>query len=168
MSTATNLETAPPELALRRAFSLFPTGVVAVCGLVDDRPVGLAVNSFISVSLEPPLVAVSVARTSSTWPVLADSAQLGLSVLGSNHEALCRKLASRNTDRFEDAEWHATDDGAVLMHGAALWLECKVTATVDGGDHEIILLEVLKSDLFPEVTPLVFHQSQFRGLLTEK
>ena len=114
-------------------------------------------------SLDPPLVAVSVARTSNTWPVLADSAQLGLSVLGANHETLCRKLASRNTDRFEDAEWHATDDGAVLMHGAALWLECKVSATVDGGDHEIILLEVLNSDVFPEITPWSFTRASSAG-----
>jgi flavin reductase (DIM6/NTAB) family NADH-FMN oxidoreductase RutF len=168
MSSQTNVGEAPPQLALRRAFSLFPTGVVAVCTLVDGNPVGIAVNSFTSVSLDPPLVAVCVARTSTTWPVLAGQGRLGMSVLGSHHETLCRNLASRNLDRFEDAQWHGTEGGAVLMEGAALWLECEVRASLDGGDHEIILLEVLESDLFPDVTPLVFHQSQFRGLLTDK
>ncbi|MGG7465733.1 flavin reductase family protein [Plantibacter sp. YIM 135347] len=168
MSGQTNLGDAPPQLALRRAFSLFPTGVVAVCALVDDAPVGIAVNSFTSVSLDPPLVAVCVARTSNTWPILAGQTRLGMSILGSHHEVLCRKLASRNLDRFEDEDWHATEGGAVLMDGAALWLECEVRASYDGGDHEIVVLEVLQSDLFPDVTPLVFHQSQFRGLLTDK
>jgi flavin reductase (DIM6/NTAB) family NADH-FMN oxidoreductase RutF len=52
----------------------------------------------------------------------------------------------------------------VLLDGAALWLECTVRSVFEGGDHEVILLEVAHSELYPEVEPLVFHQSQFRGL----
>ncbi len=166
MSSQTNVQDAPPHVVLRQAFSVFPTGVVAVCASVEGRPVGISVNSFTSISLDPPLVAVSVARTSSTWPILADRPRLGLSVLGSHHEALCRRLSSRGVDRFEGAEWHQTEAGSVLIDGAALWLECEVRATFDGGDHEIILLEVMATDVFPEVAPLVFHQSRFRGLRT--
>jgi flavin reductase (DIM6/NTAB) family NADH-FMN oxidoreductase RutF len=66
--------------------------------------------------------------------------------------------------RFADAEWHATEGGAVLIEQAALWLECSIHAVFDGGDHEIVLLKVLESNFFPEVEPLVFHQSEFRGL----
>ncbi|MFF5792553.1 flavin reductase family protein [Paeniglutamicibacter sp. NPDC012692] len=164
MSIQTNTEGAPDQLALRQAFSLFPTGVVAVCSVVDETPVGIAVNSFTSVSLDPPLVGICVAKSSATWPVLADSNRLGLSVLGSHQGKLCRSLASRNTDRFLEAPWRATDAGAVVMEGAALWLECEVRSTFDGGDHVVVLLEVVKSDLFPDVTPLVFHQSKFREL----
>lgn len=168
MSIQANVVDVSPQLALRQAFSLFPTGVVAVCALVDGHPVGLAANSFNSVSLDPPLVSLCVARSSNTWPLLAGRPRLGLSVLGSHQEALCRKLASRHGNRFEGAAWHASNDGAVLMDGAALWLECTISAKFDGGDHEIILLDVLDTDVFTEVTPLVFHQSQFRGLLTDK
>ncbi|MFD4422273.1 flavin reductase family protein [Agromyces sp. NPDC058484] len=157
-----------PQVALRKAFSAFPTGVVAVCALVDERPVGMAVNSFTSISLDPPLVAVSVARTSSTWPTLATRGRLGMSVLGSEHEVLCRRLSARAVDRFEDAQWHATDDGAVLIDDAALWLECEVRSTFDGGDHEIVLMEVHEAETFPDVTPLVFHQSQFRELHADR
>jgi flavin reductase (DIM6/NTAB) family NADH-FMN oxidoreductase RutF len=164
MSSQQNLQDAPPTVALRRAFSVFPTGVVAIGAVIDDRPVGMAVNSFTSISLEPALVAVSVARTSSTWPVLATSSRLGMSVLGSHHEVLCRQLSARIPDRFEGAEWHEGESGAVLIDGAALWLECEVRASFDGGDHEIILLEVVNAEAFPEVAPLVFHQSRYRDL----
>jgi flavin reductase (DIM6/NTAB) family NADH-FMN oxidoreductase RutF len=164
MTAQTEVNQAPAELALRQAFSLFPTGVVAVCALVDGSPVGIAFNSFTSVSLDPPLVGICVARSSATWPVLASRTRLGLSILGSHQAALCRSLASRNGDRFADAEWTASDGGAVFMDGAALWLEVELKAAFDGGDHEIILLEVIASDVFPDVTPLVFHQSQFREL----
>lgn len=150
--------------ALRRAFSMFPTGVVAVCGLEDGTPVGMAVNSFSSVSLDPPLVSVCVARTSSTWPRLARLKRIGLSVLGADQEMLSRRLSARQGDRFENASWQATKDGAILLDGATLWLECAVRDHLSGGDHEIVLLEVTGSQLFPDVAPLVFHQSQYLGL----
>ncbi|GGR28756.1 flavin reductase family protein [Agromyces mediolanus] len=163
MTTQQSLSEAP-QLALRRAFSAFPTGVVALAAIVDGAPAGMAVNSFTSISLEPPLVAVSVARTSTTWPLLADRPALGLSVLGSDQEALCRQLSSRTADRFAEAGWRVGEDGSVLVEGAALWLECGIHAVYDGGDHEIVLLEVRSSEMFPEVAPLVFHQSRFHAL----
>lgn len=164
MSNQTNLQEIPPSVLLRQAFSVFPTGVVAACSLGEGGPVGMAVNSFISVSLDPPLVGISVARTSSTWPTLLARPRIGLSVLGSQHGEVCRRLASRGQDRFENVDWHATEGGAVHIDDAALWLDCSVHSSLDGGDHEIILLEVHTTEVFPDVAPLVFHQSQFRGL----
>ncbi|WP_166870826.1 flavin reductase family protein [Salinibacterium sp. ZJ450] len=164
MSVETTTRDRSDLLALRKAFSLFPTGVVAVCALIDGEPVGIAVNSFTSVSLDPPLVGISVARTSTTWPRLSGSAGLGLSVLGADQGQLCRSLASKKDDRFGDAPRHVTDAGAVFLEGAALWLECTVRSVFEGGDHEVILLEVVSSELYPDVEPLVFHQSQFRAL----
>ena len=149
-------------LNLRRDLAAYPTGVVAVCALIDGRPVGMAVNSFTSISLEPPIVSVSVARTSTTWPRLARSQRLGLSVLGADQEALCRRLSSRDGDRFADASWSTREGGALFLDGAALWMECSVASVVEGGDHEIILLDVVASEMFPEVHPLLFHRSQLR------
>jgi flavin reductase (DIM6/NTAB) family NADH-FMN oxidoreductase RutF len=155
---------AHPTLVLRKAFSMFPTGVVAVCALDDGVPVGMAVNSFSSVSLEPPLVSVCVAHTSSTWPRLKTSPNIGLSVLGADQEGLSRKLSARSGDRFEGVQWTANEDGALFIDGATLWLDCRVRDQLRGGDHEIILFEVLQSHLFPQVPPLVFHQSRYLGL----
>ncbi|MER5349379.1 flavin reductase family protein [Kitasatospora sp. NPDC002551] len=158
----------PPELdaaTLRQAFGAYPTGVVAISALRGDEPVGFAASSFVSISLEPPMVAVSVARTSTTWPRLAEAPVVGLSVLSHGQGALCRRLASRGADRFEGVAWSATPGGAVLIEDAALWLTARVGATYDGGDHEIVLLELLSAELFAGVEPLVFHTSQFRELL---
>lgn len=151
-------------LALRKAFSMFPTGVVAMCGMDGAEPVGMAVNSFSSVSLEPPLVSVCVARQSSTWPRLNRLPRIGLSILGVDQERLSRQLSSRNGDRFQGVEFEATPDGALFVRGAALWLDCSINDRLQGGDHEIILLEVKDTGLFPHVQPLVFHQSQYLAL----
>jgi flavin reductase (DIM6/NTAB) family NADH-FMN oxidoreductase RutF len=91
-------------IELRRVFGAFPTGVTAVAACVDGRPVGLAANSFTSVSLEPPIVSVCIAHTSTTWPVLRRARRLGITVLAAHQEHLGRALAAHGTDRFAGAE----------------------------------------------------------------
>ncbi|MDQ0382889.1 flavin reductase family protein [Amycolatopsis thermophila] len=103
---------------LRDAYGAFPTGVVAVCAAIKGIPVGLAMSSFTTVSLAPPLVSVCVQHTSTTWPVLAGRPRLGLSVLGAGQGSLCRRLASKTEDRFAGLGLTVTDD-AVLLDGAA-------------------------------------------------
>ena len=152
-------------LQLRRAFSAFPTGVVAVSAIgADGQPVGMAVNSFTSISLDPPLVAISVANTSRTWPLLEHSPEIGLSVLGQTQEQVSRQLAVREGDRFAEIDLRRGDGGAVHFPGAALWLTCKVHAQLPGGDHTIVLLEVGDVEYFESVEPLVFHHSRYRTI----
>lgn len=160
-------EALPRDRALRRAFSVYPTGVVALAARIDGAPVGMAVNSFTSISLEPALVAVSVARTSRTWPLLSAAPELGMSVLAAGHEQLSRRLAAREGDRFGDHRWHASAGDAVLLEGAALWLTCRPHSRFDGGDHEIALYEIIDVTLFDDVEPLVFHQSRYRSIHTD-
>lgn len=150
--------------ALRRAFSLFPTGVVAMCGVDEDGPVGLTINSFTSVSLDPPLVSVCIARRSFTWSRLRRLPRIGLTVLAASQESLSRQLSARHTDRFAGVDTQVTAGGALFVQGGALWLDCSIRDRFDGGDHEIVVLSVLDSAAFPEVPPLVFHQSQYLGL----
>ena len=76
---------------LRDVYGAFPSGVVGLCALVDDVPVGMAASSFVAVSLEPPLVAVCVQRTSTTWPRLRDRPFVGVSVLGESHDLAARR-----------------------------------------------------------------------------
>lgn len=154
------------DVLLRRAFSTFPTGVVAVCALDSDgvTPIGMAVNSFTSISLEPALVAISVANTSRTWPGLSRSQSLGLSVLGSGHEHVSRSLSARDGDRFGELSWSAKEGGAIHLDGSALWLSCHLEQTIEAGDHAIVILAIDDLTHFDDVEPLVFHQSRYRSI----
>jgi flavin reductase (DIM6/NTAB) family NADH-FMN oxidoreductase RutF len=166
-SVAHDKRSAGPDLTadvLRGAFALFPSGVTAVCGIVDGQPVGLAASSFTSVSLGPPLVSVCVAHTSTTWPVLRRSRTLGVSVLAHDHGPVARQLAAKGVERFRDIAWEQTESGAVLLSAAALWLECSIAREVAAGDHDIVLLHVAAAMPYPDVTPMVFHGSKFRRL----
>lgn len=158
------VETRPDPTTLRQALACFPSGVTAVCALRDGSPVGMAANSFSSVSLEPPLVSVCFSRTSATWPLLRRHPSIGISVLGEHQESACRALSAKQGDRFAGVEWTARDDGAVLIEGAALQLDCRLREEVDAGDHVIALLRVLGVRVFPDIRPLVFHGSTFRRL----
>jgi flavin reductase (DIM6/NTAB) family NADH-FMN oxidoreductase RutF len=152
------------QAALRQAFSLFPSGVTAVCGLLDGEPAGMAASSFTSVSLDPPLASVCVARTSTTWPKLRSLPCLGVSVLAEDHCAVATALASKDGDRFGSMQWEATADGAILVHGATLWLECTVDQEVHAGDHDIVVLRIRSLETYPDVPPMVFHGSKFKQL----
>jgi flavin reductase (DIM6/NTAB) family NADH-FMN oxidoreductase RutF len=145
-------------------FGAFPTGVTAISALVDGVPVGLAASSFTSVSLDPPLLSVCVAHTSTTWPALRDRARLGVSVLGAHQERACAQLAGRGGDRFAGLDWHATGSGAVLIDGASAWFECGIEQHIRAGDHDIVLLRVHELDADHAVAPLIFHASGFRRL----
>jgi flavin reductase (DIM6/NTAB) family NADH-FMN oxidoreductase RutF len=149
---------------LRRVFGAFPTGVTAVAALVEEAPVGLAANSFTSVSLDPPMVSVCLARTSSTWPVLRRASRLGVSVLGAHQEWLSRQLSARGVDRFAGARWRTVADGGVLFEGSSAWLDCSIEQVISAGDHDIVLLRVHDLDADAEVPPLVFHASGYPRL----
>ncbi|MFD0684554.1 flavin reductase family protein [Actinomadura fibrosa] len=151
-------------LDLRRVYGAYPTGVAVVAGLVDGRPSGIAASSFVPVSLDPPLVSVCVAHTSTTWPLLRDLPRIGISVLGAHQEHAGRRIGSRAPDRFAGIDWRATPDGSVLLDGATAWYDCSIEQQFRSGDHDIVVFRVHDLDAATEIPPLVFHKSTFRRL----
>lgn len=154
---------------LRDAFGCIPSGVIAVCALADDgTPAGMAVSSFATVSLSPPLVSVCIQSTSGTWPMLQGRQRLGISVLAEEQHREGRQLASRDGDRFAGLQWQAAEDGAVYLGDAVAWFNCSITDQVPAGDHLIALLEIHAVRTSPHSAPLVFHGSRFRSLAPGK
>lgn len=151
---------------LRRVFGAFPSGVTAIAGLIEGRPIGMAASTFTSVSLSPPRVSVCVAHTSTTWPMLRHADRLGVSVLAADQLQACLQLSAPGGDRFAELAWRASADGAVLLDGAGAWLECSTEAVHLAGDHDIVILRVHDLDAEEGIRPLIFHASQFRRLET--
>jgi flavin reductase (DIM6/NTAB) family NADH-FMN oxidoreductase RutF len=157
--------TAPTDSReLRRVFGCFPSGVTAVCALVDGVPVGMAASTFVPVSLDPPLVSVCVRNESMTWPRLRRSDQLGISVLAGNHELACRSLSDRDGDRFKGVSWRAGRGDEVFVEDALAWLSCRLEAEVPAGDHVIAVLRIVGVQADSDGEPLLVHRSQFRKL----
>ncbi|AUH69891.1 flavin reductase family protein [Gordonia sp. PS3] len=154
------------ETELKRAFSCFPSGVVAVCRTGDDPggdPIGMSASAFTTVSLDPPLVSVCVRNGSTTWPALRGGT-VGVSVFAAHQGDVCRRLAGPPEDRFTGVRPIADDSGAVFIPGAAAHLACTVFSEIPAGDHLVVLLTIDALRCDPNVEPLVFHASSFRAL----
>ena len=150
---------------LRRAFACFPSGLMAIAALDGGRPCGMVASSFTTVSLEPALVSVCFAKTSMTWQALRRLPRIGLSVLSEDHRAVASELSARSDDRFVNVAWRSSEDGAVHIDGAALWLECSFFQVVDAGDHDVAILQIERVKPFPEISPIVFHASTYAQLV---
>ena len=154
---------------LREAFGSFPSGVVAVAAEVEGALIGLAASSFTSVSLDPPLVSVSLANSSKTWPDLRRADRLGLTVLAEHHGDVCRQLAGPVATRFEDVPVTVAESGAVTLDEGLARFDCSIYREVEAGDHTIVLLllhAVEHGAVAGQVdgalgAPLVFHRSAF-------
>ncbi|GAB2608442.1 putative oxidoreductase [Paractinoplanes abujensis] len=158
------MQSALEPTRLRQVFGAFPTGVTVVAAEVGGVPLGMAASSFVSVSLDPPLVSVCVARTSGTWPRLRRAVRVGVSVLGVHQEQICRRLSARGADRFAGLTRRTSPDGAILIEEASAWLDCAIEREIPAGDHDIVLLRVHDLDADPLTAPLVFHGSRYRRL----
>ncbi|QSE90532.1 flavin reductase family protein [Rhodococcus pseudokoreensis] len=161
MITLTGIEDAQ---LLRQTFGCFPSGVVALTAVIDGEPVGLAASSFTSVSLEPPLISVCIASTSTTWPRLRQAPRIGVSVLGEGHGSACRQLSSKTGDRFAGVDLEVTDEGAAFVDGATALFDCSIETEIPAGDHDVVLMRIHALHSDTDTSPLVFHGSKFRTL----
>ncbi|GAA4678519.1 flavin reductase family protein [Frondihabitans cladoniiphilus] len=156
-----------PDAAARvkSAFGAFPSGVAALCAVVDGVKVGMVASSFsVGVSFDPPMVMFSVQDSSTTWPVLKQAERIGISILGSAHDAACYQLSSRKGDRFAGLDVQELDSGAIFVHDAAVWLECVIRSEIPAGDHHVVVLEVTSLRVAEGQEPLVYHGTRFRQL----
>ena len=148
--------------AFRRVLGHYATGVVVVAAIVDGEPCGLAVNSFTSVSLDPPLVAFCAARSSSTWPRLRTSETFAVSVLSSEQEDVCRLFARKGADRFTGTTWTTSPAGHPVLGKAMAWLDISADRIVPAGDHELVLGRVTAlSATDGDAAPLLFFRGAF-------
>ena len=154
------------QAQLLEAFSHFPSGVAAIAAQHHDEAHVIVASSFsVGVSLEPPLAAFYVQRSSSTWPLLKQAQRLGVSILSAEQAAICYQLAGRNKkNRFKDVDLKTTDSGAIRLNNAAIWFECSIHAVHEAGDHLAIQLRIHDLHTKTEQTPLVFHRSTFAHL----
>jgi len=151
---------------LRQAFSHFPSGVVALLAEVDGETHGMVASAFtVGVSMDPPLVSCAVQRSSTTWPLLRGAERSGVTALAEGQGGLARQISGKDRSRrFEGVQLRETGSTARFIDGTPLWLECRLYAEHEAGDHTIALLEVTALGVLPDLEPLVFHRSDFRSL----
>jgi len=148
----------------RRTCAQFATGITVATTLDSHgHPHGITVNSFSSVSLDPPLVLVSIDLKNAILGHFISTSWFAINVLGEHQEELSRRFSSSSGDRFLELEWHAGASVAPLLEGVLAQLECLVVRTFEAGDHTVLIGEVRRAG-HSEGKPLLYFDSGYRYL----
>lgn len=151
----------------RQVMAHVPTSVTVVAGVVDGRPKGLSVGTFVPVSLEPPLVGFFVAKTSRSWPPISTTGSFCVSVLGHDQAEISSRFAVSQADKFEGVAWRPAPSGNPVLVGAVAFVDCDMERVVETGDHLLVLGRVREMGVETGRTPLLHHRSGYRGVAEE-
>lgn len=176
MTTVTPIDSARLREAMRR----YPTGVAILTATDGVVPVGMTIASFVSASLDPPLVSMYIAPTASAWPVLAETDRFAIHLLDERAVGLANRFARSGIDRFAPpTRWFTDEDGVPALHDAGTRLRCLVHDRVAVGDHVLLVGLLVDVDdavapagarpaqcppLRPAVGPLLRYDGAFAGV----
>ena len=148
----------------RRVLGHFPTGVTVVTATDDGTPVGLAIGSFGSVSLDPPLVMFCPGRTSTSWPAIRRSGSFCVNILADDQAALSSLFAGSEPDKFAGVTRSTRATGSPVIDGCVAWIDCTVETVHEAGDHWIVVGRVADLGVGrPEAGPLIFFKGGYGG-----
>ncbi len=144
----------------------FCTGVAIICGRNDEAPLAMTVQSFVSLSLQPQLIAFCPANSSTTWPSIRKGGAFSVNLLADSQADLCLQMARSASDKFLDTPWKPGALGVPLLEHSIAYMECELAQEVEGGDHTIAVGRVVavgKGSLYRH-DPLLFHKGQLKSL----
>lgn len=158
----------PDADRFREVLSAVPNGVAVVTAVDDGEPVGLTVGSFLMVSANPQLVGFLPGVSSSSFARIRRSGAFCANVLTVRQEHISNAFAM-GKDRFAGLSWRpAPVTGSPLLEGVAAWVDCRITAVHEHGDHFVVIGEAAGFDAVAGELPLVFHRRRYTGLETAK
>ncbi|MGO4257809.1 flavin reductase family protein [Marmoricola sp. RAF53] len=132
-------EAAARARKFRDVLGLFCSGVTVVTSVSDGQPVGMTCQSFSSVSLEPPLVMFSPAKTSRAWPLMQRAGYFCVNILSADQQDVSNGMATKGVDKFDGVEWRTAATGAPLLDGVLGYVDCTVHQVIEAGDHYLVI-----------------------------
>jgi flavin reductase (DIM6/NTAB) family NADH-FMN oxidoreductase RutF len=151
------------QAGLKQAMRSFPQGVTVVTMRAPDGPKGITVSSFTSVSLEPPLVLISIAKTSALHDAFSGCKAFGVNFLADDQRSVSDRFAGRveANDRFDGIRFTEGSTGSPIIDGVRAIIECTTWKVYEGGDHSILLGEVVAARALNAKRPLVYYAQQY-------
>jgi flavin reductase (DIM6/NTAB) family NADH-FMN oxidoreductase RutF len=148
----------------RQVLGAYPTGVSVVTALgSDDRPVGMVVGTFTSVSLDPPLVGFLPDKKSTSWPQIETAGHFCVNVLASDQQQVCRQVSAKGPEKFVGVDYMLSRHNLPIIAGAIATIECSIHSVVEAGDHWIVLGNVLGLEIARDEDPMLFHRGRYGG-----
>jgi len=150
-------------MAQRRILGRFATGVTVVTARRGADLHGMTANAVASLSLDPPLVLVSVDKKAGMHAVLTEADGFAVNILAADQEALSRRFAAPGPKEFGDLQWTSGVTGAPILGGTLAYVECRRASILPGGDHDLFLGEIVAGDAHDGL-PLLFYGGRYRQL----
>ena len=161
MTLADELPRIDPQ-QYRQVLGQYPTGVCVVTSTgADGAPAGMVVGSFTSVSLDPPLIGFFPDRGSSSWPKVAAGKRFCVNILSAEQESVCRKLASKDPDKFAHIAHRPSPFGSPILDGSVAWIDCNLYSVNEAGDHFAVLGMIRHLEIAEGGLPLLFFQGGY-------
>jgi 3-hydroxy-9,10-secoandrosta-1,3,5(10)-triene-9,17-dione monooxygenase reductase component len=148
------------QARFREVMGHFATGITIVTAVDAGEPVGFACQSFAALSLDPPMVILAPAKTSTSWPRIARAGAFCVNILEEHQEALSRTFAVSGGDKFDGVGWTPGVTGSPVLLGSLAVVECRLGDIFEGGDHELVTGHVVAIDI-GEGGPLLYYRSGF-------
>lgn len=146
----------------RNTMGQFCTGVVIATGTLRGEPAGFAAQSFVSLSIDPPLIALCPGKGSSSWPKLRESGKFCINVLAEDQKPVCDIMAKTGIDKFASISWKPGRTGSPVIDGVIAHIDCELEAEHDAGDHTIAIGRVVDIAVnAPDKAPLLFFQGKY-------
>jgi 3-hydroxy-9,10-secoandrosta-1,3,5(10)-triene-9,17-dione monooxygenase reductase component len=146
----------------RAVLGHFASGVVVVTAVHRGLPTGFTCQSFFSLSLDPPLVALAPGRSSTSWPKVAEAGSFCANVLADDQEPLARTFANSGADKFAGVGWSPAPSGPPRLQGAVAWVDCVIETVHPAGDHHLVVARVVGLATGAG-QPLLFYRGGFGG-----
>ncbi|HWD24968.1 MAG TPA: flavin reductase family protein [Acidimicrobiales bacterium] len=141
----------------------FASGVTVVAAIEDGQPIGFTCQSFVSLSLDPPLIAICPAKSSTSWPKMISAGRFSVNVLAGDQAGEATAFAVSGGDKFEGVGWRIGRFGTPIIDGVVVSIECDLRSIHETGDHELVVGEVLALDA-SDRDPLIFYRGRFTSL----
>jgi len=148
---------------MREVLGHFCSGVTIVSAVLDGEPVGLTCQSFFSVSLDPPLVAFSPSRTSTSYPSIRRAGAFCINVLAEEQNDLCHGFGRTGPTKWQGVSWRPGATGSPIIDGVQAWIECRFEAEHEAGDHFLTIGRVVDLQEY-DARPLLFYKGKLHGL----
>ncbi len=150
----------------RAVLGRYPTGVTLVSGYVDERPSAIVIGSFVSVSMDPPLVGFLPGKSSYTWPPIQETGSFCVNVLSNSQDWLADAFFKKERDPWESTPWEAAPSGSPMIPSCLASIDCSIYEVVDAGDHLFVIGRIEYLSHVDEGSPLVFLGGNY-GSFTE-
>lgn len=165
--TPPNPDNQPGEISaarFRKVLGTYPTGVCIITSIVDGIPCGMTVGTFVSISLDPPLVGFLPITASRSWIEIKKSGRFCVNVLNKDQGELCMQFAKGSDEKFSGISHETSPGGLPILDDALSWIECRIVSSDEVGDHCFVVGHVEAMETQGGAEPLIFHAGRLRSL----